>query len=65
LPGDVNAQVTRAIRLTTGRAPTADEVKADLAFIDKLKAEHRLSDLQALTRYCLLCLNANEFVYLD
>ena len=65
LPGDVRAQVARAVRLTTGRAPTADEVKADLAFVEKLKAEHKLNDRQALARYCLLCLNANEFVYLD
>ncbi|MFM8273632.1 MAG: DUF1553 domain-containing protein [Gemmata sp.] len=65
LPGDVRAQLARAVRLTTGRAPTADEVKADLAFVEKLKAEHKLNDRQALARYCLLCLNANEFVYLD
>ncbi len=65
LPTDVSAQVTRAIRLTTGRVPTADEVKQDVAFIERLKDKHKLDDLKALTQYCLLCLNANEFVYLD
>jgi uncharacterized protein DUF1549/uncharacterized protein DUF1553/cytochrome c len=64
-PGDVAAQVTRAIRLTTGRLPEADEIKTDVAFLAALKEKHRLDDLQALTRYALLCLNANEFVYLD
>jgi mono/diheme cytochrome c family protein len=64
-PNDVAAQVTRAIRLTTGRVPTADEVKADVAFVQRLKEKHKLDDAKALAQYCLLCLNANEFVYLD
>jgi hypothetical protein len=64
-PGDLTAQVTRAIRLTTGRVPLADEVTVDIAFIRGLKDKHKLDDLQALARYALLCLNANEFVYLD
>ncbi len=64
-PNNLAAQVTRAVRLTTGRVPTADEVKADVAFLTRLKEKHDLDDLKALARYCLLCLNANEFVYLD
>ncbi|MBN9119276.1 MAG: PSD1 domain-containing protein [Planctomycetes bacterium] len=64
-PDDVSAQVKRAIRLTTGRVPTAEEVKADVAFIERLKEKHKLDDAKALTQYCLLCLNSNEFVYLD
>lgn len=64
-PDDLAAQVRRAIRLTTGRLPGADEVKKDLAFIQKLKQQHKLDDHAALTRYALLCLNTNEFVYLD
>ncbi|MCS6863607.1 MAG: PSD1 and planctomycete cytochrome C domain-containing protein [Gemmataceae bacterium] len=64
-PNDRAAQVTRAIRLTTGRQPTAEEVKADVAFIQRLEDKHRLTAKQALTQYCLLCLNANEFIYLD
>ncbi|MBY0460452.1 MAG: DUF1553 domain-containing protein, partial [Gemmataceae bacterium] len=65
LPNDLAAQVTRAVRLTTGRSPLADEVKKDVTFVQSLKDKHNLDDLKALTRYCLLCLNANEFVYLD
>lgn len=64
-PNDVAAQVTRAIRLTTGRTPNAEEMKHDVAFIARLKEKHKLDDLKALTQYCLLCLNANEFMYLD
>ncbi len=63
--GDLAAQVTRAIRLTTGRKPTAEEVKADVAFIRRLQDNHQLTEKQALTQYCLLCLNTNEFIYLD
>ena len=64
-PNDVSAQVARAVRLTTGRTPTADEVKKDAAFVAGLKEKHKLTDEQALARFCLLCLNSNEFVYLD
>jgi hypothetical protein len=64
-PNDLPAQVVRAIRLTTGRVPGADEVKDDVAFIQRLKEKHKLDNAKALTQFCLLCLNANEFVYLD
>jgi mono/diheme cytochrome c family protein len=64
-PGDLTGQVARAIRLTTGRSPAADEVAKDVAFVNELKAKHKLDDRTALARYCLLALNANEFVYLD
>ncbi len=64
-PGDVKGQVARGIRLTTGRVPTAEEVEKDAAFIQTMKEKHKLDDHTALTRYCLLLLNTNEFVYLD
>jgi hypothetical protein len=64
-PGDLSRQVARAVRLTTGRVPSADEVAADAAFVRGLKARHGLDDATALARYALLLLNTNEFVYLD
>jgi hypothetical protein len=64
-PGDFSAQVTRAIRLTTGRLPPADEVAKDAAFVREMKTKHQLDDRTALARYALLLLNTNEFVYLD
>jgi hypothetical protein len=54
-PIDLAAHVRLAIRLTTGRNPTSDELQRDVAFAQ----EH------GLQRYCLMILNANEFVYLD
>ena len=64
-PGGLEQQVRRAIRLTTGRAPRADEVKKDVAFVKELQAEEGLGAKAALTAYCLLALNANEFIFLD
>jgi len=40
-------------------------VEKDVAFVEKLKAKHKLTDAKALQQYALLLLNANEFVYLD
>jgi hypothetical protein len=65
VPGDLAGQVKRAIRLTTSRVPSSDEVKRDVAFIKDLQAQDKLDDQAALKLYCLLALNANEFVYLD
>ncbi|MFO0927256.1 MAG: PSD1 and planctomycete cytochrome C domain-containing protein [Gemmataceae bacterium] len=64
-PDDLSAQVRRAVRLTTGRPPRADEVRHDVAFVEATQAENRLDRPAALRMYCLLLLNANEFVYLD
>ena len=64
-PNDIAAQVRRAIRLTTGRAPSDEEVRRDVAYVAETKAENKLDDKTALAMYCLLALNANEFMYLD
>jgi hypothetical protein len=64
-PGSLEAQVRRAIRLTTGRVPSAEEVKGDMAFVRQLQERNRLAEPEALRFYCLMILNANEFIYLD
>jgi hypothetical protein len=64
-PANLESQVRRAIRLTTAREPTGDEVRADAEFIRKLMANARLDADSAIKQYCLLLFNANEFVYLD
>jgi hypothetical protein len=65
-PGSLEKQVTAAVRLTTGREPTAAEVKTDVDFVAKLKAKDAaMTDADALRLYCLMALNTNEFVYLD
>jgi hypothetical protein len=61
-PGDLAGQVRRAIRLTTGRAPPADELDRDVAFVRGLEAK---GVAEPLKQYCLLALNTNEFVYVD
>ncbi|HMF13325.1 MAG TPA: DUF1549 and DUF1553 domain-containing protein, partial [Gemmataceae bacterium] len=53
--GDVEGQVRLAIRLTTGRAAKDDELRRDVEFIRSAGSK----------QYCLMLLNANEFVYLD
>jgi hypothetical protein len=61
-PDDLPGQVRRAIRLTTGRVPSDDEVERDAAFVRDLAAK---GVAEPLKRYCLLAINTNEFIYLD
>jgi hypothetical protein len=62
-PNDAADQVRRAIRLTTGRVPSEDEIGKDVAFLNGLR--RKASDADALKQYCLMLLNTNEFVYVD
>jgi hypothetical protein len=64
-PADTQAQIIRGIRLTTLRQPTDNEVRQDGQFVLKLQEQAGMTAHKALVQYCLLLLNANEFVYLD
>jgi hypothetical protein len=64
-PGSLEAQVRRAIRLTTGRVPSAQEVKVEVAFVRQLQERNQIAEPEALRFWCLMMLNANEFIYLD
>jgi hypothetical protein len=64
-PGNLTAQVRRAILLTTGREPASEEVKKDVAFVEQMRKENKLDEPAALAMFCLLALNGNEFMYLD
>jgi hypothetical protein len=64
-PADPEAQVRRAVRLTTAREPDAAEVRDDLAFIKRLMDDSHMDERSALTQYCLLVLNTSAFLYLD
>jgi hypothetical protein len=64
-PGDRTAQIRRAIRLTTGRPASEEEVRADLDFVSRLAKKSGCDERTALCQYCLLALNANAFLYLD
>jgi mono/diheme cytochrome c family protein len=65
MPEGLQAQVARAIRLTTGRVPDAEELRKDVVFVRDLQQQNNLGELEALRFYCLLVLNTNEFLYLD
>ncbi len=64
-PNDLNKQIARAIKLTTGRTATDKEIQKDAKFIQELRTKYKLSDEESLRQYCLLALNTNEFMYLD
>jgi mono/diheme cytochrome c family protein len=64
-PGNLEAQVRQAARLTTGHEPTPSDLRKDMTFIGEAQARDNLSEWEALRRYCLLALNTNEFLYLD
>jgi hypothetical protein len=36
-----------------------------VAFVRQLQTRNRLAETEALRFYCLMLLNANEFIYLD
>ena len=64
-PEDFGEQARRAIRLTTGRQPTEEELRKDVDFFRALRKEQQLDAAEALRFYCLMILNMNEFIYLD
>lgn len=61
----VDAQVKLGLRLTMGREPSAKEIERGMKVIKQFIDEDKLSAEQALTDFCLLALNLNEFIYLD
>lgn len=64
-PGDEFAQISRAIRLTMGRAPSPGEVQDLIQLKGELAAEFGLDGATAMKQVCLFVLNLNEFVFLD
>ena len=64
-PGDIRAQIERARRLTSGRAPEPREIDEAVKFLDDIKAKEGLTEEQAMTSLCLVLFNLNEFLYID
>ncbi|HQR08726.1 MAG TPA: DUF1549 domain-containing protein [Gemmatales bacterium] len=62
-PGDTKAQLQRAIRLTTGRVPTEDEMQKDLALLERFQSKHNMKPNQAMKQVMLMLLTANEMVH--
>ncbi len=62
---DVEKQVRLALELATTRRPTEGEIRRGIELIDALKTKDGIDSEKALTYFCLVVLNMNEFVYLD
>ncbi len=62
---ELAAQVQRALYLATARPPSETEVRRGEDLIRLLQAREAASPEAALTMFCLVVLNLNEFVYLD
>jgi hypothetical protein len=62
---DAPAQVRRGLQLVFQREPEAIEVEEGLSLIETLVRDHGLTPERALDRFCLVILNASEFVYVD
>ena len=58
-------QIALAIRLTTCRRATKEDINRGLELMKKLQEKHGINKDDALKYYCLLALNTNEFFYLD
>ena len=63
-PGDLQAQVNRAVELAYGREATAEEAKSGIAFIAAMKAEGQ-DEPQARALFALMLINSNEFLHID
>ena len=61
----VAERVRRAWQLTAQREPTPDEIRRDVEFIVQLQQADGLQPAAAWNLYCLMCLNTNEFLYVD
>ena len=64
-PASLLDRLILANRITTGRPPSAEQQKADIALISDLMTVHGMSSDNALRQFCLVALNANEFFFLD
>ena len=62
---DPASRVTLALRLTTSRTPTEQEVRRGLGLMDALRNREGATEDEALAAFCLVALNLNEFVFLD
>ena len=54
----------RAVELTTSRPATAGAMADGTAFLERMRGEFGFDDRRAFELWCLVCLNANSFLYL-
>ncbi len=60
---DDEGRIAEAYRIALSRSPTEIEVAANLAFLRRQKDYHDGDSLAALTDFCAVLLNLNEFLY--
>jgi hypothetical protein len=58
-------QVRTALGRVMQRAPSQAEIQRGLKLLGLLEQQHGLDADQALKQFCLICLNLNEFIYVD
>ena len=62
---DTSAQLERALRLALARKARPEEISTCAAFVSSLRREEGQTATEALTNFCLLVYNLNEFIFLD
>lgn len=62
---DLSRQATRCLELTLGKVPQEQDVSDLVDLVHRLQEKHGLDEPQARHAMCLVCLNLNEFLYLD
>jgi len=62
---DDRARVRLGVVLVSGREADAEQLEDHVAFLAELREEYKLSDHDALQKFCLVCLNSNGFLYID
>jgi hypothetical protein len=64
-PQSLDKQITMGLRLVTQREPKNTDISRASTFVKDLRTKEGLAPDEALTFFCLMALNLNEFVYLD
>jgi hypothetical protein len=64
-PGSLDQQIAAGLRLVTQREPKEAEIRRANAFVSDLRAKEGMDQDDALTLFCLMAFNLNEFVFLD
>ena len=62
---DTTAQLERALRLALARKARPEEISQCASFVSSLQSEQGQTAAEALTNFCLMVYNLNEFVFLD
>jgi hypothetical protein len=64
-PTDENARIRLALELATSRPATLEEIRSAKELMDDLMNVEGMDERMALSQFCLIALNLNEFLYVD